>query len=59
METILSRYPELCVAIYDVDYDDYMGVCGEGRPFARLAAVQRILRRFAVTTHFYIDLRKK
>ncbi|CAN8007217.1 unnamed protein product, partial [Ixodes pacificus] len=59
LESILSRHPSLCVALMDVDYDDFLGVCDDGQPFARLHTVQKILRRFATTAQFYVDLRRR
>ncbi|XP_077487335.1 uncharacterized protein LOC144098509 [Amblyomma americanum] len=35
----ISRLPHACVAVFDVDRDDYEGVCGE--PFGRLSAVRQ------------------
>ncbi|XP_064473877.1 uncharacterized protein LOC135388325 [Ornithodoros turicata] len=35
----LSKYPLACVAVFDVDQDDYEGVCGE--PYASLASIRK------------------
>lgn len=59
LESILSRYPGLCVAVVDVEFDDYLGVCSEGRPFARLTTLQKTARRFEVTAKFYVDLKRR
>ncbi|XP_077484756.1 uncharacterized protein LOC144094716 [Amblyomma americanum] len=60
LESILSQFPRLCVALVHVDFDDYLGACSDGRgPFTRLSSVHEVLRRFAVTAQFYVDLRRR
>ncbi|XP_075549080.1 uncharacterized protein LOC142582874 [Dermacentor variabilis] len=60
LETILSQFSRLCVALVHVDFDDYLGVCGRSKgPFARLASVREVLRRFSITAQFYVDLRRR
>ncbi|XP_077541084.1 uncharacterized protein LOC144153308 [Haemaphysalis longicornis] len=35
----VSQLPQACVAVFDVDRDDYEGVCGD--PFSRLSAIRK------------------
>lgn len=60
LESILSRFSRLCVALVHVDFDDYLGVCDHGKgPFARLASAREVLRRFSITAQFYVDLKRR
>ncbi|CAN8002220.1 unnamed protein product, partial [Ixodes hexagonus] len=59
LESIMSRHPNMCLALVDVDYDDFLGACDDGKPFARLHAVRKILQTFTVTAQFFVDLRKR
>ncbi|KAH7952134.1 hypothetical protein HPB52_019187 [Rhipicephalus sanguineus] len=60
LESILSQFSRLCVALVHVDFDDYLGVCGHSQgPFARLASAREVLRRFSVTAQFYVDLKRR
>ncbi|XP_077564490.1 uncharacterized protein LOC144179948 [Haemaphysalis longicornis] len=60
LESILSQFPRLCLALVHVDLDDYLGACGNGHgPYARLSSAQDVLRRFVATAQFYVDLRRR
>ncbi|XP_064479688.1 uncharacterized protein LOC135393026 [Ornithodoros turicata] len=44
LNLLLDEFPQLCVALYHADLEDYRGTCdNHGEPFARISAVRQIL----------------